>query len=99
MMTLKRVDILVSQIILNSLITHLNCSHMKNCKKSAMDTLIKLFISLISVNFINLMKPSVYCRLDECIRSSVDLLIKDFSSEMSLLLYFKERRRRPVVTF
>ena len=42
-----------------------------------MDTLIKLFISLISVNFMNLMKPSVYCRLDECIRSSVDLLMRD----------------------
>ena len=43
-----------------------------------MDTLIKLFISLISVKFMNLIKPSVYCRLDECIRSSVDLLIKDY---------------------
>ena len=41
-----------------------------------MDTLIKSFISLISVNFMNLIKPSVYCRLDECIRSSVDLMIK-----------------------
>ena len=43
-----------------------------------MDTLIKLFVSLISVNFMNLIKPSVYCRLDECIRSSVDLLINDY---------------------
>ena len=30
----------------------------------AMDTLIKLFISLISVTFMNLIKPSVDCRLD-----------------------------------
>ena len=37
----------------------------------------KIFISLISVNFINLIKASIYCRLDVCIRSSVDLLIKD----------------------
>ena len=43
-----------------------------------MDTLIKLFTSEISVNFINLIKPSVYFRLDECIRSLVDLLIKDY---------------------
>ena len=41
-----------------------------------MDTQIKFFISLISVNFMNLIKASVYCRLDECIRSSVDFLIK-----------------------
>ena len=76
MMTLRSVDISVSPIILYSLINHLNCSHMKYCKKSA--TLIKLFISIISVNFIHLIKPSVYCRFDECIRSSVDLLIKDY---------------------
>ena len=43
-----------------------------------MDTLIKVFISLISVNFMNLIKPSAYCRLDEFIRSSVDLLKKDY---------------------
>ena len=43
-----------------------------------MDTLIKLFISLISVNFMNLIKPSVYCQFDDCIRSSVGLLIKDY---------------------
>ena len=78
MMTLRTVDILVSQIILYSLIIHLNCSHVKYCKKSAIDTLIKLFFSLISINFINLIKSSVYCRLDECIRSLVDLLIKDY---------------------
>ena len=74
-MTLRNVDILVSQIILYSLIIHLNCYHM-NC--FAMDILIKLFISLISVNFMNIIKPSVYCRLDECTRSSVDLLVKDY---------------------
>ena len=43
-----------------------------------MDTLIKSFVSLMSVNFINLFKPSVYRRLDECIRISVDLLITDY---------------------
>ena len=36
MMTLISVDILVSQIILHSLTIHLNCSHMKYCKKSAL---------------------------------------------------------------
>ena len=43
-----------------------------------MDTLIKSFVSLIGVNFINLIKPSVYRRLDECIRTSEDLLITDY---------------------
>ena len=43
-----------------------------------MDTLIKLFVSVISVNFINLIKSFVYCRFDENIRSSADLLIKDY---------------------
>ena len=44
-----------------------------------MDTLIKLFISLIRVNYMNLIKPPVYCRLDECISGSFDkrLLIRD----------------------
>ena len=42
-----------------------------------MDTLIKLFISQ-SVNFINIIKLSVYFRLDECIRSVEDILIKDY---------------------
>ena len=36
MMTLRSVDMLVSQIILYSLIIHLNDSHMKYCKKSAL---------------------------------------------------------------
>ena len=35
-MTLRGVDILVSQIILFSLIIQLNCYHMKYCKKSAL---------------------------------------------------------------
>ena len=33
MMTLKSVDIFVSQIILYSSIIHLNCPHIKYCKK------------------------------------------------------------------
>ena len=37
---------------------------------------------------------AVYCLLDECIRSSVDLLIRD----VFIVLYLKERRWRPVVT-
>ena len=79
-MTLRSGDILVSQMILYFLIIRLNGSHMKYCKKVcfAMDTLIKLFLSLLNVNFINLIKPSLSCRLDECIRSSVDLLTKDY---------------------
>ena len=36
MMTLRSVDIIVSQIILYFLIIHLNGSHMKYCKKSAL---------------------------------------------------------------
>ena len=44
----------------------------------AMDTLMKLFVSVIRVNFINLIKSFVYCRFDENIRSAVDLLIKDY---------------------
>ena len=75
MMALRSVDILVSQILLFSLLILLICSH-EDC--FVMDTLIKLFVSLISVNFINLTKPSVYCRFGESIRSSVDLLIKDY---------------------
>ena len=49
----------------------------------------------------NLIKPSVYYRLDECIRSSVDLLIKEISLLIRdvFIIIFKERRRRPVVTF
>ena len=52
----------MDHFLVYSLIIHLNCYHMKNCKKSAfsMDTLIKLFVSEISVNFINLIKLSVY---------------------------------------
>ena len=42
----------------------------------AMDTLIKSFVSLISVNFQNFSRLS-FC-LDERIRSSVDLLIRDY---------------------
>ena len=58
-MTLRSVDILVSQLILYSLIIYINGSHILYEVCFAMDTLIKLFISLISVIFINLIKPSV----------------------------------------
>ena len=54
-----------------------------------MDTLIKSFISLISVNFMNLIKPFVYCRLDECIRSSVDLMIKRLLIRDVFIIYSK----------
>ena len=56
------IRVLWTLFLVYSLIIHLNCYHMKNCKKSAfsMDTLIKLFVSEISVNFINLNKLSVY---------------------------------------
>ena len=43
----------------------------------AMDTLIKIFVSLISVNFLNFSLLVYFC-LDECIRSSVDLLLRDY---------------------
>ena len=36
MTTLRSVDVLLSQIILYSPIIHLNCSHMKYCKKYAL---------------------------------------------------------------
>ena len=43
----------------------------------SMDILIKLFVSLISVNFLNSSRLFIFC-LDEFFRSSVDLLIRDY---------------------
>ena len=62
-----------------------------------MDKLIKN-VSLISVNFLNLNRLFIVDYVFECIRSSVDLLIRYYWQEVSLLLYFKERRRRPIMT-